>query len=162
MHRRTRYLLAVLLTATLGAGCDTLGGDTESQLRKQAAQQRIAWRDLGIDDYVLTYLRACSCPAYEAGPFDVVVQDGTRRSASYQDRPIGADSLDRYFTVESLFDFIDHAFTQNPDRVTLRFDPERSFPTFVFFDYQRNRTGEEDIISVSALEALPDAPARRR
>ncbi len=162
MPPRARYLLAVLLPAALWAGCDTLGSNPDSQLRREALQQRAQWQAQGIDHYVLTYLRVCTCPAYEAGPFDVVVHEGARRSASYQDRPIGADSLDRYFTVEGLFDFIDRAFAENPVRASLRFDPERNFPTFIFFDYQRNRTGEEDIISVTRLEELPGTAARRR
>lgn len=157
MRRIGSLFLLLALVLTSGPGCDTGNNGGPSELRELAQRQRARWESQNINDYSMTYQLGCStCPANEVGPFEVVVRDGVRENVFYLDNPLGADSLDQYFTVASLFDFIEAGFARNPDRTSLVFDPELSFPVSVIFDYDSRTSGEEDAVLVNFFDVLDD------
>lgn len=155
MRRLGSLFLVLVLALTANAGCDSDPNEGATELLELARRQRVVWQNQNIDDYSMTYQIGCSnCPASEAGPFEVFVRDGVRDSVLYLGQPLGADSLDQYFTVNSLFDFIEAGFARNPDRTSLVFDPDRGFPVSVIFDYDVRRSGEEDAVLVRQLQEL--------
>lgn len=154
MRRLGLLSLVLLLGLPVGAGCDTRD-DGGSQLQELARRQRVLWRDQNIDSYRFVYEAICAnCATRLNGPFEVIVRDGVRQHVVYAGDTLGTDSLDLFFTIEALFDFIDEGFSRNPERSSVTFDPELSYPLRVIFDYSLRSAGEEDLVQVNQFEEL--------
>ncbi|HEV2147956.1 MAG TPA: DUF6174 domain-containing protein [Longimicrobiaceae bacterium] len=117
---------------------------------------RELWESRRVGDYRYTIQRSCRCEPEVTNPALVEVRDGKTASVTALDpmRPIRTqvvDSLDNFW---ELFDFVQAAMEQGPDKLVAEYDPEWGYPVYLFVDPRRDVEGDEHGFQVERFEPL--------
>ena len=121
----------------------------------QLALARARWAALDISDYDVTMSLQCFCPFGVSKAVDLKVRDGVIARGV---RPAGSDVnteivLERYRTVEGLFDFVADAIEQEAHSITAIYHPEYGYPESVFVDFVSNIADEEHGFTIEKITA---------
>ncbi|MCH7738684.1 MAG: hypothetical protein IIC93_00885 [Chloroflexi bacterium] len=121
----------------------------------QLALARARWAALDISDYDVTMSLQCFCPLNVSKMVDLKVRDGVIARGV---RPAGSDVnteivLERYRTVEGLFDFVADAIEQEAHSITAIYHPEHGYPESVFVDFVSNIADEEHGFTIEKITA---------
>ena len=121
----------------------------------QLALARARWAALDISDYDVTMSLQCFCPLNVSKMVDLKVRDGVIARGV---RPAGSDVnteivLERYRTVEGLFDFVADAIEQEAHSITAVYHPEHGYPESVFVDFVSNIADEEHGFTIEKITA---------
>ena len=121
----------------------------------QLALARARWESLDISDYDVTMSLQCFCPFGVSKAANVKVRDGVITKGV---RPAGSDVskdivLERFRTVEGLFDFVADAIEQEAHSITASYHPEYGYPESVFVDFVSNIADEEHGFTIEKIRA---------
>jgi len=94
------------------------------------------WRAADIKDYTFEIELVCFCPPI--GPYRVTVEEGEVVSLVWADSGTAVDtSVGRaFYTVDSIFGFIQQELDQRPDTVRAEYDQQLGFPILFYRDYR--------------------------
>lgn len=121
----------------------------------QLGLARLRWEALDISDYDVTMTLQCFCPFGVSKAVDLKVRNGVITKGLH---PAGSDTsteivLERFKTVEGLFDFIADAIEQKAHRITAVYHPEYGYPESVFIDFVSNIADEENGFTIEKITA---------
>jgi len=156
---RKQILLVPALVASL-AGCDGLfGNDNQEAQREQFNAAFGHWQSLGIDTYSYALELACACaPASQLREVRVTVENGAVASITYEDNDAAAPSavFGPYDTIEELFSAVEEAISQDPDVLSVVYDPQYGFPSLLQYDPSNSDSGDHLIFVIGDFQT-PDA-----
>jgi hypothetical protein len=111
------------------------------------------WAEGGIDDYRVDVERVCFCPPEWRGPVRVVVRDGVVIEQTYVEggRPVTGDRVDLFPGIEGIFEFVDEALDESPQRLDAEYDRLTGRPIRVWVDYDERLADEERGFTTSNL-----------
>ena len=148
---------AVLALALALGGCllDVFAPASNQEDNLRTARE--LWQRQGITDYRYALLRRCFCPEEARGPVRVEVRGGQTASVVpvQSGQTVRTEQFATLDTVEELFATIEQIIARDPYLLTVRYDPERGFPTYVFADYERSAVDEENGFQVGEFQLLP-------
>jgi hypothetical protein len=145
---------------------DDLTVGRHAELRAEIAAQRLKWVAKRIDDYQLTFSRACFCPPEGAGLVVLNVLEGEPVEWLYflSGDPVAPEWQAVFPTVNGLFDFLEDAIDRGAEEIEVAFDPDLGLPTTVRVDYRLAAADEEIGYEVEKLLLIEDGvsptPAR--
>lgn len=115
---------------------------------------REIWESQNISSYHMKQSISCFC--INEGPYRVAVKDDTLYSAvnSYTNEPVDAKNLNLY-TVDELFDLIDHAKAHHAEVLKVEFDGVFHFPKKIDIDFSRRAVDDELSIVISDFGVDP-------
>lgn len=144
-----------LVLALQGCLLDVFAPSSNQEENLRTARE--LWRSQGISDYRYNLLRRCFCGPEVAGPVHVEVRGGQAVSVApvQSSQTVQVDQFASLDTVEELFAAIEEIMDRDPYLLTVRYDPARGYPTYVFADYERNAVDEENGFQVGNFEPVP-------
>lgn len=147
-------LLAVAAIALLAdAGCSDPLGPEQGDLRRA----RSLWESRSVQDYRYEYERICFCP-----PLRGLVEVRGGRVAAVTDlesgEPVPTDELDRFPTVDGLFETLAAWIAREPHSMNVEYDDDLGYPRSAFFDFEVNVADEEQGFRASDLQPISDPP----
>jgi hypothetical protein len=122
---------------------------------------RAQWANQGMVDYNVKTRRFCFCAPRAEDNVLVTVRDGQVVGALGQDEsgayeiPIEDTSMEDWYTVDGMFDRIEANLT-SADRIDVKFDAQRGFPSELAFDYIIVSAEEGEYFEMWDFEPLPD------
>jgi hypothetical protein len=121
----------------------------------QLALARARWAALDILDYDVTMSLQCFCPLGVSTMVDLKVRDGVITKGV---RPAGSDInddivIERFRTVEGLFDFVADAIEREAHSIAAIYHPEYGYPESVFVDFVSNIADEENGFTIEKITA---------
>lgn len=131
----------------------------ELALALQNAREQ--WADQGMVDYNVKTRRFCFCAPRAEDNVLVTVRDGQVVGALGQDEagayeiPIEDTSMEDWYTVDGMFERIEANLT-SADRIDVKFDAQRGFPSELAFDYIVVSAEEGEYFEMWDFEPLPD------
>lgn len=145
--------LAIAALALAVSGCaDPLGPEQGELVRERAR-----WEGRSLQDYRYEYERDCFCP-----PLHGLVEVRGGRVAAVTDlrtgEPEPPEELDRYPTVEALFDTLAAWIGREPHAMQVAYDDELGYPRSAFFDFEVKVADEEQGFRASDLQPIADPP----
>ncbi|WP_428262885.1 DUF6174 domain-containing protein [Haliangium sp.] len=143
-------LLALCLVAATGCIIDGGGGGETEQDRLDNALTQ--WNEAAISDYVYTYRKLCFCAEEDNHTMTLEVNRGVVVRAFDEVDRLTRDPRN-FDSVNDLFDLIQNLIDQQPDELTITYDPDLGYPTYISFDVY-NTADEELTIETSDLVAL--------
>lgn len=121
MHRSVK--LAFVLLVSLFAACRDSTGPTSLGIN------RLRWESQNLDSYTYTARRGCFCPESGQEVWVTVVSDVV---VSVRLVATGAEvSTAGWYTVPQLFDLVEGAVEEIYESVSVEFDPELGYPTWI-------------------------------
>lgn len=131
----TRQFKSALLIASVVSGCicPPIRSWDKSELTAQLEENRTKWRAAGLRDYQFELDVVCFCSAL---PAVVSVAAGEVQAAHYvhDGSPVQPADLGQYHTIDGLFDLAEAAMEEDPDFMSVKFDPDLGFPTEIQID----------------------------
>ncbi|HCF62451.1 MAG TPA: hypothetical protein DFS52_31230, partial [Myxococcales bacterium] len=127
MMRAARRLGLVL--GLVAAGC---GGEID--------EQRKLWESQRPAGYSYRFQWDCFCPAELLEEVEIAVRGAQVVSVTRaaDGSPLPAGSLERYRTVDGLFDLLEEAEERGADEIEATYDPRFGYPTRVSIDYEEH------------------------
>ncbi|HET6637429.1 MAG TPA: DUF6174 domain-containing protein [Gemmatimonadota bacterium] len=137
---------------------DDLTVGRNAGLRAEIAAQREKWAARRIEDYQLTFSRACFCPPEGAGLVVLNVLEGEPVEWLYflSGDPVAPEWQPVFPTVDGLFDFLEDAVDRGAEEIEVAFDPGFGLPTTVRVDYRLAAADEEIAYEVEKLVPIDD------
>ena len=153
--RSTRALIASALLLPVLAACDRITG-TDDLSREQSRLDRNWDRFQASAPLSYSYVVRvnCDCPSDVTRPVTVWVDRGSIEYLFYEDdgRPVPLSYASSFPSAEQLFDAIQDGIDRRADQIEVDYDPTYGFPTNVYIDYDRNRTGEELSLTTRGMQ----------
>ena len=154
--RSTRALIASALLLPVLAACDSVTG-TDDLTREQSRLDRNWDRFQAAAPLSYSYVVRvnCDCPADVTRPVTVWVDRGSIEYLFYEDdgRPVPLSYASSFPSAEQLFDAVQDGIDRRADQIEVDYDPTYGFPTNVYIDYDRSRTGEELSLTTRGMQA---------
>ena len=165
MHTKLAFgiptFVGILLTSILA--CNNAEPDPMlARAQVELDSHRTLWEQTRSSDYTYEYNVLCECSDNFGQTVKVTVTAGAIESVVYAesgefgrkagDPPVVSGSP-RYHTIDSLFDVIQDAITDEADQLTLSYDGEFGYPTNVAID--RNVSAIDDEYTFTANAYSP-------
>ena len=108
-------------------------------------QNRTKWASEMKPDYRFNFRWICFCVPEYIKLANISVRQNTIDSATFVEDgvPIVAEGLERYQTIEELFDFIQEAIDENAHSISAGYHSELGYPMDVWIDYSAGIADEE-------------------
>ena len=153
--RSSRSLLGALAVLPLLAACDSVTG-TDDLSRAQSELDR-NWNRFESSaplSYSYTVRVNCECPSEITRPVVVWVDRGSIEYQYYEDTglPVPLSISNSFPSAEQLFDAIQDGIDRRADEIEVDYDATYGYPTNVYIDYDRNRTGEELSLTTHGMQ----------
>lgn len=136
-------------------GCESA---VESEL------ERDLWEELAIRDYQFVYTVGCFCGFVGPNPAKLTVRDGVVvkvEAAGPTPFPGTIPPAAGYPTVDTLFAVIERAKRDDPDRLTVEYDPTYHFPKVIALDPVEGVADDEIAYRIEQFEPLVTTASRR-
>ena len=117
---------------------------------------RSLWLSHAAGSYVIEQARLCFCPGPH-GFVQLTVVDNQIVEGVAADRggSLTIEELERYKTVDELFDFIDEAQGRKPAVLLVKYDPDFGYPRNIYLDPHPEVADEEIRFDTRLLQLLP-------
>ena len=149
--------VGILLTSVLA--CNNAEPDPRlARAQVELDRHRTLWEQTRSSDYTYEYNVLCFCPDSFGQAVKVTVTNGEIESVVYVvsgeygksgDPPVVVGSP-RYHSIESLFDLVQDAITNEVDQLTVSYDSKFGYPTNVELDYSSNSIDDEYTLTAHA------------
>ncbi len=165
-------VLGVLVVALVAIACGTDGAGSSPTATPDPTQgdpppadpstdaaqldmARARWESLDISDYDVTMSLQCFCPFGVSKAVELKVRNGviTKGLHAADSDPDTEIVLERFRTVEGLFDFVADAIEQKAHSITAVYHPEYGYPESVFVDFVSNIADEENGFTIEKITA---------
>jgi len=155
LFRSTRALLGSALLLPALVACDRITG-TDDFTREQSRLDRNWDRFQSAAPLSYSYVVrvTCECPTDVTRPVTVWVDRGSIEYLIYEDngQPVPLSYASSFPSAEQLFDAIQDGIDRRAYLIEVDYDPTYGYPTSVYIDYDRNRTGEELSLTTRGLQ----------
>lgn len=143
--------------AAMATACATAGPAGVEEAQEELDRGRRTWAASGPEEYRYTLRRICFCGQEVTQPVEVDVRGGevVARRVAATGEPVSPTFETLWPTVEGLFDLVQDAIDREADRLTVRYDPDRGYPTSIDVDYSFQTADEELGITVGEVRPLP-------
>ena len=121
---------------------------------KKLYEKRDLWNSFKISNYEMSQQIFCFCyPEDFLMPKYIIVFDGNIKliNGSNPEDTIGYES---FYTINSLFDFIERKLKENPVVFQIEYDQEYGYPISMYFDISEMIADEEVGYSISDFKTL--------
>jgi hypothetical protein len=145
MTRRPVFTGLLMLVASTGCGDPSSPDNRRSEL--DANRQK--WRSNGVTSYSFTVARSCFC-VFD-GPVRVSVDHDSVVSVIRIESNTNAADLHFRPSIDSLFDFVEHAIGQQPAVLRVTYDPALGYPVTIVYDGRQAVADDEISFQVSDL-----------
>lgn len=137
----TPLLLLVVIMSTGSGGCKDSPIGPVTTL--DSAQER--WEKENVQDYTFEFRWLCFCTPDYVRPVSLTVRGGVLISGEYTDTgsTLTIEQLDRYQTIDELFEMIEEAVADNAHQITATYNQTYGFPDDVYIDYREMLADEE-------------------
>jgi len=155
---------SILVAAVLSlGGCegDSVTGprtfEGADEVREGLRLSRQVWAAKGPRDYEMHFRWLCFCPEEYVAWAVVTVENGEVTAARLvgDGTPVPVSDLDRYETVEGLFDVLQDGLDQAADFIRFEADDRLGYPRQAYIDYESGTADEElgfEVFQVTSLE----------
>ena len=161
MHTRLAIVIPTLVGILFASVLACNNAEPDPMLARAQVEldsQRTMWDQTRSSDYTYEYNVLCECSdnfgqtvkvTVTAGAIESIVYAESGDSGKSGDPPVVAGSP-RYHTIDSLFNVIQDAITDEADQLTVSYDSEFGYPTNVEIDYHVNATDDEYTFTANA------------
>ena len=146
--------ICVMLASLCGCEIVSLGEDRHVDTQSQLDYNRKKWDAEMASNYQFGFEWSCYCIEDYVAPVNITVRDNRVRGAAFVegDVPIPIDiAIERYQTIDELFNLIQSAIDANADSISVEYHPESGYPTQVWIDYDPRIADEERGFTVHSL-----------
>jgi hypothetical protein len=150
-RRRTLFMVACLFVLAIFHSSMAAASLTQSELDAQ----RAVWSSHNITDYDFIMQRQCLCTDDVVRPGIVAVR-GDAILAVTDEETLAPLDPQYFFTIDGLFDLLQHGVDLNADDITANFHAQLGYPSFMRIDYDLGIADEEDIILARDLTIVPE------
>jgi hypothetical protein len=121
------------------------------------AEPAARWSAYGLKDYTIEQKRLCFC-RFPHEFVKLVVNDNKIVAGIdlTNGKPVPAEILQYYQTVDQLFAWIEETQALNPERLEIEYDSRFGYPKKISYDYSSQIADDELWIETQALQALSD------
>ena len=155
LFRSTRALIGSALLLPALVACDSITG-TDDLSREQSRLDRNWDRFQASTPLSYSYVVRvnCQCPTDVTRPVTVWVDRGSIEYLLYEDngQPVPLSYASSFPSAEQLFDAIQDGIDRRADEMEVDYDATYGYPTNVYIDYDRNRTGEELSLTTHGMQ----------
>ena len=129
---------------------------TLDDLQRELNQNRELWESNGVADYQFVYQKICFCAPPDVAPVTVSVSQGTIVAVTLVDSGLSVTEadLERYSTIEDLFDLIQDAIDRDAYKISVEYDADLGYPLEANIDYDSRMADEEQGFKASGLEPI--------
>lgn len=149
--RKPGRLLAIGIAALCGplAACSDPLGPEMARLERA----RLAWEAARLEDYRFEYRTFCFCLNLQ-GLVEVRAGQVVGVTDLETGQPVTDESLDRYPTVDELFDTLAEWIGREPDEMEVTYHLRLGYPLTAAFDFDFAVADEEQAFQVSELAEI--------
>ncbi len=117
------------------------------------SEAKARWKAARIDSYEIVFRWSCYCIDEYVAPVRLLIIGDELVGGRYveDDIQLATEDLDRYRTIDGLFDFIDDAISRDAHEVRTAFDSVYGFPSNVWVDYNERTADEEKGFFISSF-----------
>ena len=145
----------VLLCAILALlhGC-VLKDDRLADIQSKLDQNQRKWTSAMVSNYQFNFRWKCYCSPEYVDPVNISVRENRIDGAVFveDEVPVAVEGLERYRTIEGLFDLLQEGIDENAHTISAHYHSELGYPVKASIDYEEDSVDEElgfDIDSLS-------------
>ncbi len=136
----------VLLCAILALlhGC-ILKDDRLADVQSKLDQNRKKWMSKVVSNYQFNFQWICYCGPEYVEPVNISVRENRIDGAVFveDEVPVAVEGLERYRTIERLFDLLQEGIDKNAHTISAEYHPELGYPVKASIDYEEDSIDEE-------------------
>jgi hypothetical protein len=144
----------VLLCGTLFLllGC-ILKDDRLADVQSELDQNRKKWASAMASNYQFNFRWECYCSPEYVGPVNISVRENRIDGAAFveDDVPVAVEGLERYRTIEGLFDLLQEGIDKDAHSISAEYHPELGYPVKASIDYEEYTIDEELGFGIDSL-----------
>ena len=155
MHTKLAFVIptfvGILLASVLA--CNNAEPDPAlARAQVELDRHRSLWEQTRPNTYTYEYNVVCECSDNLGGTVKVTITNGDVESAAYADPRATPwlSGVNRYLTMDSLFDVIQDAITGEADQLIVSYNSEFGYPANIAIDYNVNAMDDEYYLTATA------------
>ena len=124
-----------------------------NRVQVELNSHRNLWRRNRLSDYTYEYNVLCECSDKFGQTVKITVMDHEVESVVYavSGKPPVVGGSPRYHTIDTLFDLVQDAISNEADQLTVSYDTEFGYPTNIEIDYSSNSVDDEYSLTANAF-----------
>ncbi len=155
VHARFAFAIPVAVGILLASALACNNAEPNPMLAQAQAEldrYRTLWEQTRPNTYTYEYDVVCECSDNLGATVKVTVTNGDIESAAYADSRATPwlSGVERYLTIDSLFDVIQDAITGEADQLIVSYNSEFGYPANITIDYDANATDDEYVLTANA------------
>lgn len=161
MQARVGLIAAALITFALSLSCEHAVAPPTSAFDlpnySYIGEPTARWSAYGLKNYTIEQKRLCFC-RFPHEFVKLVVKDNKIVAGIdlTNGRPVPAEILQYYQTVDQLFAWIEETKALNPERLEIVYDSRFGYPKKISYDYKSQVADDELWIETQALQTLSE------
>ena len=153
--KRIRLLYCMVLLCAILAmlhGC-ILKDDRLADVQSKLDQNRKKWMSKVVSNYQFNFRWECYCSPEYVGPVNISVRENRIDGAVFVENevPVAVEGLERYRTIEGLFDLLQEGIDENAHTISAHYHSELGYPVKVSIDYEEDSVDEELGFEINSL-----------
>ena len=144
----------VLLCAILALlhGC-ILKDDRLADIQSKLDQNQRKWTSAMVSNYQFNFRWECYCSPEYVAPVKISVRENRIDDAVFveDEVPVAVEGLERYRTIEGLFDLLQEGIDENAHTISAHYHSELGYPVKASIDYEEDSVDEELGFEIDSL-----------
>ena len=143
-------LLCAILALLLGC---ILKDDRLADIQLKLDQNQRKWTSAMVSNYQFNFRWECYCSPEYVGPVNISVRENRIDGAAFveDDVPVAVEGLERYRTIEGLFDLLQEGIDKDAHTISAEYHPELGYPVKASIDYEEYTIDEELGFGIDSL-----------
>ena len=143
-------LLCAILALLLGC---ILKDDKFTDIQLKLDQNQRKWTSAMASNYQFNFRWECYCSPEYVGPVNISVRENRIDGAAFveDDVPVAVEGLERYRTIEGLFDLLQEGIDKDAHIISAEYHPELGYPVKASIDYEEYTIDEELGFGIDSL-----------
>ena len=145
-------MVLLCVTLSLLLGC-ILKDDEFTDIQLKLDQNRRKWTSAMVSNYQFNFRWICYCGPEYVDPVNISVRENRIDSAVFveDDVPVAVEGLERYRTIEGLFDLLQEGIDKNAHSISAEYHSELGYPVNASIDYEEYSIDEELGFEIDSL-----------
>ncbi len=153
--KRIRLLYCMVLLCAILAmlhGC-ILKDDRLADVQSKLDQNRKKWMSKVVSNYQFNFRWECYCSPEYVAPVNISVRENRIDGAVFVENevPVAVEGLERYRTIEGLFDLLQEGIDENAHTISAHYHSELGYPVKASIDYEEDLVDEELGFDINSL-----------
>ena len=153
--KRIRLLYCMVLLCAILAllhGC-ILKDDRLADVQSKLDQNQRKWTSAMVSNYQFNFQWICYCSPEYVDPVNISVRENRIDDAVFveDEVPVAVEGLERYRTIEGLFDLLQEGIDENAHTISAHYHSELGYPVKASIDYEEDSVDEELGFEIDSL-----------